>query len=70
LKTAIKEGLGFIRSNPCALKPRKLGLTEMRGPYYSAYGTQHLEDVPETVGGYIDGLKIAGDSFAVIQGRG
>ncbi|KFZ10013.1 hypothetical protein V502_08380 [Pseudogymnoascus sp. VKM F-4520 (FW-2644)] len=64
------QGLGFIRSNPRAPKPRKLGLTEMRGPYYSAYGTRHLEDVLETVGGHVDGLKFAGGSFAVMpEGR-
>ncbi|OBT39394.1 hypothetical protein VE00_10317 [Pseudogymnoascus sp. WSF 3629] len=64
------QGLGFIRSNPRAPKPRKLGLTEMRGPYYSAYGTRHLEDVLETVGGYVDGLKFAGGSFEVMpEGR-
>lgn len=60
------QGLGFIRSNPRAPKPRKLGLTEMRGPYYSAYGTRHLEDVFETMGTHVDGLKFAGGSFAVM----
>ncbi|OBT50045.1 hypothetical protein VE04_09081 [Pseudogymnoascus sp. 24MN13] len=60
------QGLGFIRSNPHAPKPRKLGLTEMRGPYYSAYGTRHLEDVFETMGTHVDGLKFAGGSFAVM----
>ncbi|ELR07797.1 hypothetical protein GMDG_00418 [Pseudogymnoascus destructans 20631-21] len=64
------QGLGFIRSNPRAPKPRKLGLTEMRGPYYSAYGTRHLEDVFETMGTHVDGLKFAGGSFAVMpEGR-
>jgi phosphosulfolactate synthase (CoM biosynthesis protein A) len=42
----------------------------MRGPYYSAYGTRHLEDVLETVGGHVDGLKFAGGSFEVMpEGR-
>ncbi|OBT69543.1 hypothetical protein VE03_01095 [Pseudogymnoascus sp. 23342-1-I1] len=73
VKTLLEDserGLGFIRSNPRAPKPRKLGLTEMRGPYYSAYGTRHLEDVFETMGGHVDGLKFAGGSFAVMpEGR-
>lgn len=29
----------------------------------------HLEDVLETVGGHVDGLKFAGGSFAVIPER-
>lgn len=41
----------------------------MRGPYYSAYGTRHLEDVLETVGAHVDGLKFAGGSFAVMPER-
>ncbi|KFY60720.1 hypothetical protein V497_03422 [Pseudogymnoascus sp. VKM F-4516 (FW-969)] len=68
-KTLLEDqdhGLGFIRSNPRPPKPRKLGITEMRGPYYSAYGTRHLEDVMETVGTHVDGLKFAGGSFAVM----
>ncbi|KFY48652.1 hypothetical protein V495_01147, partial [Pseudogymnoascus sp. VKM F-4514 (FW-929)] len=30
------------------------------------YGTRHLEDVMETVGTHVDGLKFAGGSFAVM----
>lgn len=41
----------------------------MRGPYYSAYGTRRLEDVLETVGGHVDGLKFAGGLFAVMPER-
>jgi phosphosulfolactate synthase (CoM biosynthesis protein A) len=62
-----KEGfLDFIRSNPRGSKPRTKGLTEIRGPYYSILGPRHLEDVFETAGPYIDALKFAGGSFAVI----
>src|ERR1700741_4427466 len=57
------SGLGFIRSNPRPPKPRLHGVTEVRGPYYSAYGTRHLEDLIETMGYHIDGLKFAGGSF-------
>jgi hypothetical protein len=60
-----RDGLGFIRSNPLPLKPRQLAVTEIRGPYYSAYGRRHLEDVLETTGHYVDGLKFAGGSFAL-----
>lgn len=64
-----ERGLGFIRSNPRTQKPRKLGVTEIRGPYYSAYGKRHLQDVLETMGYHIDGFKFAGGSFALFPER-
>lgn len=42
------NGFGFIRHNARPPKPRKIGVTEIRGPYYSAMGKRHLEDVFET----------------------
>ncbi len=47
-------------------KPRKTGVTEIRGPYYSAYGRRHLADLLDTMGAWIDGLKYAGGSFALM----
>jgi phosphosulfolactate synthase (CoM biosynthesis protein A) len=47
-------------------KPRSFGLTEVRGPYYSTYGTRHLADVLETAGQWVDGVKWAGGSFALL----
>jgi len=47
-------------------KPRTHGLTEIRGPYYSVMGRRYLEDVLETMGEYVDGLKFAGGSFALM----
>lgn len=64
-----ETGLGFIRSNPRTQKPRKLGVTEIRGPYYTAYGKRHLQDVLETMGYHIDGFKFAGGSFALFPER-
>lgn len=64
-----ETGFGFIRSNPRAEKPRKCGLTEIRGPYYTAYGKRHLQDVLETMGYHIDGFKFAGGSFALFPER-
>jgi len=61
-----ESGLGFIRSNPQREKPRKLGMTEIRGPYYAAYGSRHLRDIMETMGSHVDGLKFAGGSFALM----
>lgn len=59
------NGLAFIRSNPRTPKPRLHGVTEVRGPYYSAYGKRHLQDLMDTMGHHIDGLKFAGGSFSL-----
>jgi len=56
----------FLEINQRESKPRKRGLTEIRGPYYSAYGRRHLEDLFETMGAYIDSLKFAGGSFTLM----
>jgi phosphosulfolactate synthase (CoM biosynthesis protein A) len=41
-------------------------MTEIRGPYYSTYGTRHLADVLEVAGQWVDGVKWAGGSFALL----
>lgn len=56
----------FIPRAARSTKPRRTGLTEIRGPYYSAYGPRHLADVLETVGAWVDGIKYAGGSFALM----
>ena len=61
-----ENGFGFIRHNPCLSKPRNSGVTEIRGPYYSAYGKRHLQDILETMGYHVDGLKFAGGSFSMM----
>ncbi len=59
----------FLRINERECKPRKRGLTEIRGPYYSVVGRRYLEDLFETVGAYVDSLKFAGGSFALMPER-
>jgi phosphosulfolactate synthase (CoM biosynthesis protein A) len=56
----------FLRINEREPKPRKRGLTEIRGPYYSVIGRRYLEDLFETMGAYIDSLKFAGGSFTLM----
>ncbi|KAK4033385.1 Phosphosulfolactate synthase [Parachaetomium inaequale] len=60
-----ESGFGFVRHNTRPPKPRKVGVTEIRGPYYSTMGKRYLQDVLETMGHHIDGLKFAGGSFAL-----
>ena len=43
-----ENAFGFIRHNTRPPKPRKAGVTEIRGPYYSAMGKRYLKDVLET----------------------
>src|ERR687891_1282916 len=56
----------FLRINERERKPRKHGLTEIRGPYYSVVGRRYLEDLFETMGSYVDALKFAGGSFSLM----
>src|SRR5919109_2171165 len=56
----------FLRINERKGKPRTRGLTEIRGPYYSVVGRHYLEDLFELVGEYVDSLKFAGGSFAIM----
>src|SRR5216117_4202949 len=59
----------FLQINDRDVKPRKRGLTEIRGPYYSVVGRRYLEDLFETMGAYVDSLKFAGGSFALMPER-
>jgi phosphosulfolactate synthase (CoM biosynthesis protein A) len=43
-----EHAFGFVRHNSRPPKPRKTGVTEIRGPYYSAMGKRYLQDVLET----------------------
>ena len=56
----------FLQVNQREIKPRKRGLTEIRGPYYSVVGRRYLEDLFETMGAYVDSLKFAGGSFTLM----
>lgn len=59
----------FLKVNYREEKPRQVGITEIRGPYYSVMGKRYLEDVLDTMGPYIDALKFAGGAFCVMQPR-
>jgi phosphosulfolactate synthase (CoM biosynthesis protein A) len=60
------RAFSFMSLNSRDKKLRKIGVTEIRGPYYSVMGTRYLTDLLETVGEYVDGLKFAGGSFALM----
>ncbi len=56
----------FLRMNQPISKPRRIGITEIRGPYYTPVGPRYLQDVLETMGEYVDSLKYAGGSFSLM----
>jgi phosphosulfolactate synthase (CoM biosynthesis protein A) len=63
---AIGRAFAFLPVNERSAKPRQRGITEIRGPYYTPMGRRYLEDILETMGEYVDALKFAGGSFALM----
>jgi phosphosulfolactate synthase (CoM biosynthesis protein A) len=61
-----ERAFAFLRLNERPPKPRTRGVTEIRGPYYTPVGRRYLEDLLETMGSYVDTLKYAGGSFALM----
>ncbi len=61
-----KRSFQFLRVNERETKPRKRGLTEIRGPYYSVVGRRYLKDLFEMMDNYVDSLKFAGGSFTLM----
>lgn len=61
-----QRSMPFIRMNEAEPKPRSIGLTEIRGPYYAPMGPRYLADILDTVGNYVDILKFSGGSFSLM----
>src|SRR5260370_8151899 len=64
-----KRSFPFLRVNERETKPRKHGLTDIRGSYYSVVGRRYLKDLFEMMGNYVDSLKFAGGSFTLMPNR-
>ncbi|GFP95994.1 phosphosulfolactate synthase [Phtheirospermum japonicum] len=47
-------------------KPRRFGVTEMRGPHYSLFSQNLLQEVFDSMGQFVDGLKFAGGSHSLM----
>lgn len=56
----------FLHINEREGKPRRRGITEMRGPYYAPVGKRYLLDILETMGAFVDIFKFSGGSFSVM----
>ena len=66
--TMPERPFSFLHTNQREAKPRSRGITEIRGPYYTPLGKHYLQDILETMGAYVDSLKFAGGSFALMPG--
>src|SRR4029077_13814151 len=64
-----KRSFPFLQINEREQKPRKRGLTEIRGPYYSVFGRRYLKDLFGMMGSYVDSLKFAGGSFTLMPNK-
>ncbi|KAL5579173.1 hypothetical protein UlMin_011615 [Ulmus minor] len=47
-------------------KPRRYGVTEMRGPHYNLLNQNFLQDIFESMGQFVDGLKFCGGSHSLM----
>ncbi|KAK7363005.1 hypothetical protein VNO77_05131 [Canavalia gladiata] len=47
-------------------KPRRFGVTEMRSPHYTLFSHNVLQEIFESMGEYVDGLKFSGGSHSLM----
>lgn len=60
------KAFDFVRIDPLPEKPRKTGVIEMRGPYYTPISYGYLKDLLDDWGEYVDGYKFAGGSMRLL----
>lgn len=63
----VEKAFGFVSIREPPPKPRTAGLTEIRGPYYTAVTFSYLRDLLDAWGEYIDGFKFAGGSQRLLS---
>jgi phosphosulfolactate synthase (CoM biosynthesis protein A) len=59
--------LPFLDSTRRRGKPHRIGLTEIRGPYYTSVTPSYLEELLAAVGHAVDSFKFGGGAFAVLR---
>jgi phosphosulfolactate synthase (CoM biosynthesis protein A) len=60
------KAFDFVKIDMPPKKPRKLGIIEFRGPYYSSVTYGYLKDLLDDWGEYVDGYKFAGGSMRLL----
>lgn len=58
----MEKAFDFVKIKELQPKPRRTGLTEIRGPYYNPVSPGYIKDLLDTWGEYVDGFKFAGGS--------
>ncbi|XP_068644401.1 protein HEAT-STRESS-ASSOCIATED 32 [Aristolochia californica] len=61
---AVYQWKSFFEDEDRPEKPRRFGVTEMRGPHYTLMNKSVLQDIFETMGQFVDGLKFSGGSHS------
>ena len=64
--TAGQKAFDFVKLTELPDKPRKIGVIEFRGPYYTPVTYGYLNDLLEDWGEYVDGFKFAGGSMRLL----
>ncbi len=54
-----EKAFSFLKLDEKGKKPRKKGVIEIRGPYYSAVTPGYIKDLLDTYSDYVDGFKFA-----------
>ena len=62
-----KKAFEFLKLNELPPKPRKVGVIEIRGPYYETFTTTELEGLLKDYGDYIDGFKFGGGAQRLLD---
>ncbi|KAF8648961.1 hypothetical protein AX16_006075 [Volvariella volvacea WC 439] len=65
--SALHTAFPFLPKNALPTKPRGVGLTEIRGPYYFPVTRTYLDELLNDWGEYVDGVKFAGGSFSLMK---
>lgn len=60
--------LSFLRMNPRPAKPGTLGITEIRGPFYSTFGPGYLDDYLDAAGPFVDWVKMPAPTVMLLPG--
>lgn len=64
------KNFDFLNKNERKEKPRNIGVTEIRGPYYTVIGKRQLRDLMELMGDNVDSLKFSGGAFSLMPCEG
>ncbi|KAG9454260.1 hypothetical protein H6P81_007164 [Aristolochia fimbriata] len=63
---AVYRWKSFFEDEDRPEKPRRFGVTEMRGPHYTVMNQNVLQDIFETMGQFVDGVKFSGGSHSLM----